>query len=389
MVELADLDFGRARLEKEDRDALAEYAAQAAWPAGFGIYQRGAPADGLFVVARGRVVLRSRVRASRGFVPWVAGPGETFGSEGLSSSRRYATDARADEEAETLFLSTARFRAFVREQPQHSLALISQLLAERASLLDRLRELTTLSVEQRVVATLVRMARDETFEREDGRIVLCPARYRLLCELVGATRESVSLVLGRLIHGGLVERRGQMLLVSPAEQLADRLDSGIEAEIPISAGNRRTRAGPSVARRRGERDPAPVGCIFDALAAAPRGDVIGHLHTRAWSFLRRRWPSCLSPGSHFAPGTFERSNDCQPIGALSVPTASWSAPRGSRSLVRMPRRCCCCTVPATLPRPFAISARRSSRTASTWRRRCCRGTDGRSTHSGVRAPPTG
>ena len=234
MVELADMDFGRARLEKEDRDALAEYAAQASWPAGFGIYQRGAPADGLFVVARGRVVLRSRVRASRGFVPWVAGPGETFGSEGLSSTRRYATDARADEEAETLFLSTARFRAFVREQPQHSLALISQLLAERASLLDRLRELTTLSVEQRVVATLVRMARDETFDREEGRIVLCPARYRLLCELVGATRESVSLVLGRLIHSGLVERRGQMLLVSPAEQLAERLDSGIETELPIS-----------------------------------------------------------------------------------------------------------------------------------------------------------
>ena len=235
MVELSDLDFGRVRLEKEDRDALAEYAAQASWPAGFGIYQRGAPADGLFVVARGRVVLRSRVRASRGFVPCVAGPGETFGSEGLSSTRRYATDARADEEAETLFLSTARFRAFVREQPQHSLALISQLLAERASLLDRLRELTTLSVEQRVVATLVRMARDETFEREEGRIVLCPARYRLLCELVGATRESVSLVLGRLIHGGLVERRGQMLLVSPADQLAERLDSGIETELPIPA----------------------------------------------------------------------------------------------------------------------------------------------------------
>jgi CRP-like cAMP-binding protein len=155
------------RASKEDRDALAEYARRKP-PAGFGIYQRGAPADGLFVVARGRVVLRSRVRASRGFVPWVAGPGETFGSEGLSSSRRYATDARADEEAETLFLSTARFRAFVREQPQHSLALISQLLAERASLLDRLRELTTLSVEQRVVATLVRMARDETLNARTG-----------------------------------------------------------------------------------------------------------------------------------------------------------------------------------------------------------------------------
>jgi hypothetical protein len=79
------------------------------------------------------------------------------------------------------------------------------------------------------------MARDETYEREEGRIVLCPARYRLLCELVGATRESVSLVLGRLIHGGLVERRGQMLLVSAADQLLERLDSGVEAELPLAA----------------------------------------------------------------------------------------------------------------------------------------------------------
>ena len=234
-MELAETNHGRARLEQEDRDALKEYAAHASWPAGFGIYQRGAPADGVFVVVSGRVVLRSRVRASRGFVPWVAGPGETFGSEGLSSTRRYATDARADEEAETLFLSAARFRAFVREQPQHSLALVSQMLAERAALLDRLRELTTLSVEQRVVATLIRMARDETYEREEGRIVLCPARYRLLCELVGATRESVSLVLGRLIHGGLVERRGQMLLVSPAEQLVERLDGAADAEVPLAS----------------------------------------------------------------------------------------------------------------------------------------------------------
>lgn len=233
MVESADTNYGRARLEQEDRDALTEYAAHASWPAGFGIYQRGASADGVFLVVRGRVVLRSRVRASRGFVPWVAGPGETFGSEGLSSIRRYSTDARADEETETLFLSTARFRAFVREQPQRSIALISQMLSERSSLLDRLRELTTLSVEQRVIATLVRLARDETFVREEGRVVLCPAGYRLLCELVGATRESVSLVLGRLIHSGLVERRGQMLLVSPAEQLAERLETTADAELPI------------------------------------------------------------------------------------------------------------------------------------------------------------
>ena len=200
------------------------YAARATWPAGFAIYQRGASADGVFVVTHGRIVLRSRVRAARGFVPWIAAPGETFGSEGLTQSGRYATDARADDESETLFLSSVRFRAFVREQPQHALMLVNQLMTERTALLDRLRELTTLSVEQRLLATLVRLAASETFTRDDGRIVLCTARYRLLCELVGATRESVSLVLGRLTGEGLVERRGTTLIVAPTARLAERLE---------------------------------------------------------------------------------------------------------------------------------------------------------------------
>jgi CRP-like cAMP-binding protein len=197
----------------------------------------------VFIVTRGRVVLRSRVRAGRGFVPWIATPSETFGSEGLSPGAKYATDARADEESETLFLSTARFRAFVREQPQHALSLVSQLMAERAALLDKLRELTTLSVEQRLVSTLLRMATNSTFTREDGKIVLCTARYRLLCELVGATRESVSLVLGRLTGEGLVERKGSTLIIAPPLQLAERLELGAgEADLLLTTFEGREQA---------------------------------------------------------------------------------------------------------------------------------------------------
>ena len=79
--------MGLTRLTEAEREALTAYAARASWPAGFAIYQRGAVADGVFVVTRGRVVLRSRVRAGRGFVPWIATPGETFGSEGLVAKR--------------------------------------------------------------------------------------------------------------------------------------------------------------------------------------------------------------------------------------------------------------------------------------------------------------
>lgn len=223
------------RLSEGEREALATYAARAAWPSGFAIYQRGAAADGVFIVSRGRVVLRSRVRAGRGFVPWISTPGETFGSEGLASNARYATDARADDETETLFLSSARFRAFVREQPQHALSVLNQLMVERSALLDKLRELTTLSVEQRLVATLLRMSANATFTRPDGRVELCTSRYRLLCELVGATRESVSLVLGRLTGAGLVERQGSTLIVAPAPRLAAHLDVPVADDAALTA----------------------------------------------------------------------------------------------------------------------------------------------------------
>ena len=231
---MEEVNAGIARLGESERDALSAYAARASWPAGFAIYQRATAADGVFIVTQGRVVLRSRVRAGRGFVPWIAAPGETFGSEGLALHGRYTTDARAEDESETLFLSSARFRAFVREQPQHALLLINQLMAERGALLDKLRELTTLSVEQRLVSTILRLSANSTFTQPDGSIELCTARYRLLCELVGATRESVSLVLARLTAEGLAERKGSSLIIAHPSQLADRIDvSGLDNELPF------------------------------------------------------------------------------------------------------------------------------------------------------------
>ena len=236
-------DLMVGRLSEDERRSVAAYAARASWPEGFQIYERGAPADGVFLVLSGCVVLRSRVRAGRGFVPWVATAGETFGAEGLANNSAYATDARAEEETETLYLSTSKLRAFVREQPTPALTLIGQVMGERVTLLEKLRELTTLSVEQRLLASLRRMGTHRGFLDPTGRIELSTARYRLLCELVGATRESVSLVLGRLTGEGLAERVGSTLFVTQSERLFERLGGGGDASF-LSPGLARSSSTP-------------------------------------------------------------------------------------------------------------------------------------------------
>ena len=205
----------RSRLTPEEVAAIAAYGAKATWPAGFQLYQRGAAADGVFVVLDGHVVLRNKIKVGRGFVPVIATIGQTFGSEGLSPNSHYVTDANASEETRTMFLSGAQFRALVRERPAQTIPLLSQIMSERAYLLEKLHELAALNVDQRLMSTLTHLSTDGSFTASDGRLKLENNHHRLLCEMVGATRESIALALSRLVSAGIAERKGMTFFIEP------------------------------------------------------------------------------------------------------------------------------------------------------------------------------
>jgi len=195
---------------------IASYGAKASWPSGFQLYQRGARADGVFIVLEGHVVLRNKIKVGRGFVPVIATAGQTFGSEGLSPGSHYVTDANATEETKTMSLSGAQFRAFVRERPAQTIPLLSQIMSERAYLLEKLHELAALNVDQRLMSTLTHLSTDRSFTASDGRLKLENNHHRLLCEMVGATRESIALALSRLVSAGIAERKGMTFLIEPS-----------------------------------------------------------------------------------------------------------------------------------------------------------------------------
>ncbi len=201
------------RLTRNDLEVLAGYGAKASWPSGFALYERGAPANGLFVVASGRIVLSSSGRNKRDFVSWVAFERETFGCEGLSPDASYSTNAYAAVQSETLHLNFDAYRALVREQPACAIALTSQMVTERAAILQRLHDFAAASVDARVLAALDRLSHDPS-TKANGTLVVSPSDYRLICEMVGATRESITLALGRLVGAGVAERQGTSYVIN-------------------------------------------------------------------------------------------------------------------------------------------------------------------------------
>lgn len=222
------MDGTELRLGVDERQQLAAYAASARWPAGFAVYQHGAPADGVFVVLSGSIVLRSRLKGGRAFVPAIATVGELFGAEGLTPGAAYLTDARAESETQTLHLSRLRLGTLLRERPALALTLLAQVGRAHACLLDRLRELAALSVEQRLLAAVARACEARADLPPDAPMVFDAAGYRLLCEMVGATRESVSLVVNRLVAEGLAERDGSSIVIARPRTL------GVPASLLLS-----------------------------------------------------------------------------------------------------------------------------------------------------------
>jgi CRP-like cAMP-binding protein len=220
----------RSRLSAEAATALAAYGARTTWPSGFQIYQKGTPADGLSVVLRGHVTLRNRVKSGKGFVPAIVTPGEIFGIEGISAEQEYVTDACASDDTETLFVSGAQFRAFVRENPGEALTVIGQMMSERSSLLEQLYAMASQNVEQRLISALKRLAADKSFLGQDGRLRLELRHHRLLCEMVGATRESIALALSRLVGSGAAQRDGMEFVVAPSSLASHITADGVEME---------------------------------------------------------------------------------------------------------------------------------------------------------------
>ena len=224
-----------SRLTTDEVALIGAYGARATWPAGFQLYQRGAAADGVFIVLDGHVVLRNKIKVGRGFVPVIATVGQTFGSEGLSPNSHYVTDASASEETKTMFLSGAQFRAVVRERPAHIIPLLSQIMSERAYLLEKLHELAALNVDQRLASALTHLSTDRSFTAPDGRLKLENNHHRLLCEMVGATRESIALALSRLVSAGIAERKGMTFLIEPASLGSSLRQNGDRnSTIPVS-----------------------------------------------------------------------------------------------------------------------------------------------------------
>ena len=200
-------------------DALLERSAVMRFAKGETLYRHGEPGDSLTVVLSGSLKVVNVTGDAKEVVLAFLAAGALIGEIAVLDGHPRTANVVAMEPVEAVTIYRRDMLPILKTSPD---ALMALLLAT----CDRLRatiglvECYALETEARVASGLVRLAREHGREKGSETTIEIKVNQRDLGSHLGLTRETVSRTLSDLRATGLIEVRGQNIVILDAERLS-------------------------------------------------------------------------------------------------------------------------------------------------------------------------
>ena len=208
-------------------DRLAWLAARCTWrtvPAGQHVLSRHADDGGVYFIAAGSV--RATMYAASGrqvtFRDVVAG--DLFGDLAALDGQPRSVDVMTLADSVVAHLDRAGFLTLLDEEPAVSRRVMLRLVDLVRQLSERVIELSTTSVPQRVHVEVLRLAREAGVAGNESTLDPAP-RHADLAAQVSTNREQVTRELSSLTRQGVLRKAGKALVVADVERLARLVDA--------------------------------------------------------------------------------------------------------------------------------------------------------------------
>jgi len=141
------------------------------------------------------------------------GAGDIFGVAAAFADRRYPCDADALASCVEVSWSEADFAKLMHRHPQIALNAVKIMGRRLSELQDRVREVSTQSVERRLAHTVLRLLSQFGRDAPQGRTIALPLRRKDIADIAGTTLYSASRSLTDWERRGLLFTREQTLTV--------------------------------------------------------------------------------------------------------------------------------------------------------------------------------
>lgn len=180
------------------------------------IYYQGDPANRLHVLLSGRVRLSQLTIEGQQIILRHVSPGEAFAVLAVLSEVSYPTSAQAVEDSQIAYWEKETMQQLMLQYPRIALNALQILATQTREFQDRIRELTTERVEQRIARALLRLARQTSRKVPDGILIDVTLSRQELAEMTGTTIYTVSRILSQWEGRNLIKTgREKVTIVNP------------------------------------------------------------------------------------------------------------------------------------------------------------------------------
>jgi CRP/FNR family cyclic AMP-dependent transcriptional regulator len=177
------------------------------------------PSNNVFFIAEGEVRVTIYSPSGKAVSFRELSAGDMFGEFPALDQGPRSASVEARTRCLIASMPAAEFRELLRNEWTVAQALFRKLAMTVRALTTRVYEFSTLAVNNRIQAELLRLANLKPQRGNAARIVPAPTHVEI-ANRVSTHREAVTRELNRLSRLGIIERRGGTLLIKDLEQLA-------------------------------------------------------------------------------------------------------------------------------------------------------------------------
>ena len=217
-----------ASLTPEEIASVQREINQTHYNAGDPIQFAGDPAERLSIVAMGTVKLVRPTLDGTDVLLDMVGPGQGFGSLEELGDTTYSEDVTAQTSACILHIHASTFAALMHTFPAIALATLRFVSSNLTDARNTIEQLSTYPVEQRLAATLMRLADRVGTQRDTDVLIEIPLSRQDLADMTGSKVETVSRVMSEFRRAGWIESGRKWIAIVDSDAL-NRVAAGNES----------------------------------------------------------------------------------------------------------------------------------------------------------------
>lgn len=183
------------------------------------VYLPGDPGNSMFIVNGGRIKISKVTRDGKALTLNYVGPSEVFGETCLIEGGPREEMAEAMENSMITELERNDVEKLLQNHAPLGFQLTRILAQRRRELENKLETLVFRDVTSKLAELLLSLAEEYGVEDSRGTMVALKITHQELANLIGSTRETVSLTLSQFKRKRLICTEGRKVIISDAESL--------------------------------------------------------------------------------------------------------------------------------------------------------------------------